>query len=286
MSLFFVDSGCDLTQDQIKKLGIECVNIPYSINDNEYEYNEQFDFDKFYSKYKKGVCITSNRLSTKNYIDVFEPALQQNDDIIYVHASSELFDTTNLNLAKEELLKKYPDRRIEFIDSASFSIGQGVVSYSLALLYRKGATIDEIVESSINLKKEFISYFVLDSFEQMNNNNVISDTLVSGTALNIKPIVSIDIDGKFDFVDKTSGKKKANLKLIDTLRQTGENVADYPIAIVYTNNLVDAETIKEKLLEYYGQDTNVMLLRATPSTSSILGLGAIGICFHIHKRNC
>lgn len=33
MSLLFVDSGSDLGFDQIKMLGIECVNLPYSIND-------------------------------------------------------------------------------------------------------------------------------------------------------------------------------------------------------------------------------------------------------------
>ena len=57
MSLFFVDSGCDLGFDQIKKLGIESINLNYTINDKEMEFNSEFDYDKFYSKFKKGVCV-------------------------------------------------------------------------------------------------------------------------------------------------------------------------------------------------------------------------------------
>ena len=50
MSLFFVDSNCDLEKDYIKKLGFECINLPYSINDMKLEFDYNYDYKKFYPK--------------------------------------------------------------------------------------------------------------------------------------------------------------------------------------------------------------------------------------------
>ena len=71
MSLFFVDSNCDFDREYIKKLGVECVFMPYSINDKKFELNEEFDYKKFYSKCKKGVIINTPQLSSEEYINIF-----------------------------------------------------------------------------------------------------------------------------------------------------------------------------------------------------------------------
>ena len=284
MSLFFVDSGSELTAGEIKKLGIECVSSPYVLNEEKLEYNEEsFDATRFYSKLKKDYKSQYYHLGEEEYIQIFEPCLQQNDDIVYVHSSCNLINMDNLNSAKKTLLEKYPDRRIEFIDSSNFSIGQGLISYQLALQYRKGATIDELIEYAKNLKNEFALYIIIDSLDQLYNHNMLSGT-VSGTALNIKPIVTVDIDGKFQIIEKVSGKKKALAKIIEMLRQYGKNVADFPIGIVYTNNESDAIQLKEKLIELYGNDTKIMLEQMSPNNCAYLGMNSIGISFHVHKK--
>ena len=144
MSLFFVDSASDLDVDQIKKLGIESISFNYTINDKKFEFNNEFDFDKFYSKFKKGVCVNIEHLSEDRYIDIFEPCLSQGDDIIYVHSSGNLLDLANLHSAKETLNEFFPDRKFEIVDSANISIGQGALSIDLAMMYRRGDSLDEI----------------------------------------------------------------------------------------------------------------------------------------------
>ena len=47
MSLLFVDSGCDLSYNHIKMLGIDCINIPYLINDTVLSFSEDFDYEKW-----------------------------------------------------------------------------------------------------------------------------------------------------------------------------------------------------------------------------------------------
>jgi len=282
MSLFFVDSGSELDPDVIKKLGIECVNLPYSINDNKIDFNG--DFDKFYSKFKKGVCVNPINLSAEEYIQIFEPCLNQGDDIAYVHSSENIVTLENLRNAKDVLLKKYPERKFELIDSGNISIGQGLVSYECALLYRKGLSVDEIAENATEIRNNYAMYFSCDSIEQLKNNNLIDSNQVSGTALNIKPIFTVDFDGKIQLCDKVSGKKKIVAKLLELCRQTGENVADYPVGIVYSNDLNLAEELKNKIVETFGEETHIIFQRVTPSNGAILGNGVLGISFHVHKK--
>ena len=284
MSLFFVDSGCDLGFDTIKKLGIESINLPYSINDKQLEYSQDFEADKFYSKFKKGVCVNFLPLTEQNYIDIFDPCLSQGDDIIYVHSSSKIIDYQTLYSAREKLLQSYPDRKFELVDTANVSIGQGLIAYECALLYRKGYSVSEIYEQSFEIKNNYAMYFSCDSLEQMCNNNIIDSNLVSGTALNIKPILAVNFDGEIEIIDKVSGKKKVISRLVELCRQTGQNVADYMIGIVYSSDQKSAEELKCKLNEVFGDEITVIMERVSPSNAALLGNSVLGISFRVHKK--
>lgn len=286
MSLFFVDSCSDLSSEQIKMLGIECIQMPYAINDKRMEFDENFDYDKFYSKCRKDMCISFTGLSTQEYVELFEPCLQQKDDIVYVHTSSKVVNTDKLLSAKEILKEKYPDNDIYLIDSANFSIGYGVVAYLLALQYRKGDSPSEIMEFAYQIKDEIQSYYIVDSLESMYNHNLINSSAVAGTMLNVKPIVSIDLDGKLQAIDKQSGKRSAINQIIRNIRQMGKNIVDFPIGISYGDCEKDAIYLKDKLVEYFGNDIHIIMNKLSPSNSAIMGIGTLGISFHVFKKIC
>jgi DegV family protein with EDD domain len=222
-------------------------------------------------------------MSSDDYVNIFEPCLQQ-DDIIYICGSAYIFGLEELIKAKEILIQKYPDRKFIIVDSKNFSIGQGCISYMLALEYRKGSSIDEIENKSIELNDEVATYFIIDNAEQLYLNNLLPNNSISGTALNIKPILTVDIDGRFQVVDKASGKKKAVTKLISYIRQVGENVVDYPISIVYTDNENIAMELKEEILQLFGNDVKIFLSKMSPTNTSIIGRGVLGLSFHVHKK--
>ena len=284
MSLFFVDSGCDLGFEQIKKLGVESLNLNYAINDKVFEFNSEFDYDKFYSKFKKGVCVSASPMTEDEYISVFEPCLKQGDDIVYVHSGDKIMNLDNLFSARNKLLEKYTERKFELINSSNFSIGQGLVSFECALLYRKGFSATEIYERSFDIRNNYAIYFACDSLEQLSNNNLVDSNLVAGTALNIKPILTLDIDGNIELVDKVSGRKKAITKLIEICRQKGKNIADNPIGIVYSSDINLAEELKNKIIELFGEETTIFFERMSPSNAAIVGNNMIGLAFSIVKK--
>jgi hypothetical protein len=55
-------------------------------------------------------------------------------------------------------MSKYSNRKFELIDSLTISVGQGLVGYLLARMYRNGSSIEEIVDSSYSVKKQIAMY--------------------------------------------------------------------------------------------------------------------------------
>ena len=285
MSLLFASSSSDLNVETIKKLGIECIKYPYKKDDKLHFFDEDFDFGGFYSKVKKNANFDCAYLSTEDFVKVFEPCFEQGDDIIYVHSSAKIIDSTSICEAKKILEDKYKDRKMLLIDSKNISIGEGVVAYLCALLYRKGNSLKDIEEKSLDIINESAFFFATNNTNKLEKNNLISSNYsTGGTALNIKPIWTLNIDGEIELFDKVSGKKKCISRLLEIIRQMGENVADFPIEIVYTIDENSANELKSKILDTYGNETSVNIERMTPNNSMLLGEDLLGLSFHIHRK--
>ncbi|MBE5738226.1 MAG: DegV family EDD domain-containing protein [Clostridiales bacterium] len=283
MSLFFVDNNCDLGNELIGKMSIECIDFPYLLDGKVMTFD--YDYSKLVSKSKKLLKIEALELSKENYVSIFKQCFDRGDDVIYLYASEKIFNTKNLTDAKTQLEQLYPDRKLLLIDSCSFSIGQGLISYDIAMQYRNGATISEIEEYSYKIKNEYALYLTVDTANTLVDNGLVPSTMVAGASLSVKPILTIDFDGSFQLVEKVSGKKRAVSKMVDYIRQYGSNVADYPIGIVYSDNETQANELREKVVEYFGEEAKILMGRFSPSNLSIVGVGAIGICFHVKKKS-
>jgi len=284
MSLLYVDSSSDLDYETLKKMGVEIISLPYYINEQRMEFGEDFDYKKFYSKFKKGLCIESFEISLDEYKSIFEQCLSQGDDFVYVHSSKNIFNLENLYKAIDELKEKYPERTIKLVDSANISIGTGLITYLATLLYKQGDSTQEIADKIDVIKDEYATYFVCDNTEQLCNEGVIEKSMVTGTTLNIKPIFTIDIDGKLRLVEKASGKKKAIQRILEICRQTGENVADNLIGISYTSDEASAMELKTKIQDTFGKDIKLFVNQISPSNAATLGNGILALSFHIHKK--
>lgn len=277
----FVDSNCDLPRELLAKMPVECINFPCILN------GEIVRFDKVYD----GLGFTPNMLkleptspSVDDYVEVFRQGFYRGDDIVYLYTSKKIFDTKNLSEAISVLKNEFPKRKLLAIDTCNFSIGQGLVSYALAMKYRAGATLEELEEMSKSIKEEYQVFLSLDSLDTLNHNGVLLGSQMAGGALRVRPVVTINESGDFALFDKVSGKKKSMLKLVEYIREYGANVVDFPIAIVYSDDDTLANELKSTLVREFGDEAYIMLSRFSPNNRSLIG-GGIGVCFHVKKKN-
>jgi len=288
MSVFFTDSNSELWYEEVDKLGIEYISMPYTLDGVEYGYDlgKTHNFDKFYSKIRKGIMPITNALNPSNYIEIFEPFLKANEDIIYVTFSSQMSGTFEfMNQAISVLNEKYPERKITVVDTKSISMGAGLVAYEAALMHKNGATDDEIVKFVEEFRNDVCCAFVVDDLMHLKRGGRISTTsAVVGSMLGIKPIIAVNDEGKLQTIDKVVGRKKAINYLASLLKNTGKNVADYPITILYADCIEDAKALEEKVYEIAGKDAKVWVHPIGPTVGTHCGPGTLGIVFHAKHR--
>jgi DegV family protein with EDD domain len=210
--------------------------------------------------------------------------LQNGEDIIYVHFSSQLSGTFEfMNMAINELLKKYPQRTIKTVDTKNISLGAGLIAYEAALLHNKGASDDEVVKFVEKFREEVKIYFMVDSLQHLKRGGRISATqAVIGGMLGVKPILSTTKDGKLVSVGKASGVKKAISELIEKLKTEGD-VKKFPIGILHADALSDALLLKEKVEEVVGNKNEIWVQEIGPTVGTHCGPGTLGITFHSKK---
>ena len=95
MSVLFCDSNCELWFDEVERLGLKFISMPYTLEDTEYFYDlgKNTDFDLWYKSVRNGAkCITS-ALNPEMYDEIFRPYFEKGEDIFYITFSHALSGT-------------------------------------------------------------------------------------------------------------------------------------------------------------------------------------------------
>lgn len=108
MYKLFCDSNCELWHTEIKKLGLEVIKMPYTLNDKEYFYDmgENTDFEGFYKAMKNGAVPKTSALNEYAYTEYFEPVLAAGQDILYITFSHAMSATLPLWMRQFQRSKK------------------------------------------------------------------------------------------------------------------------------------------------------------------------------------
>lgn len=92
----------------------------YSLNGKQYadDLGKSMPFDQFYQAMADGAETQTSQVNVEEFTAYFTPFLEQGKDILHVTLSSGISGVYNSAcVAREELLQKYPDRKIYIVDS-------------------------------------------------------------------------------------------------------------------------------------------------------------------------
>ena len=278
--VIFTDSACDLSSALLNEWGVRFIELSFRFEGEDKEYsNSDMEILDFYNKMRDGAVAKTAAANPENFAAAFEEILKEGKDILYLGFSSGLSTTYNSSrIAAEELLEKYPDRKIITVDTLCASAGQGLILYLTLEKKNSGASIEEAAAYAEELKPSLCHWFTVDDLVYLKRGGRISPTLAFvGAVLGIKPILHVDNNGKLVSVSKVRGRKAALAALADKYGELAEG-EQKAIYICQADCKGDAETLAQMIKQKYGGEVNI-ITDIGPVIGAHAGPGTIAVFF-------
>lgn len=278
------DSTADLPIELLKELEVSIVPFSYSVNEEVFEYHldeRDGDIHLFYDRLRKGAMPVTSQINPNTYKEYFEQYAKEGKAVLYMCFSSGLSGSLQTALLGSELLKeKYPDARIEIVDTLCASVGQGVFVYQAAMKKRDGMSIDELKNWIIEKRNQVSHWFMVeDLFHLKRGGRVTTVEAMVGSALKIKPILSLDEQGKLVVRSKARGVGKALEYLVARVVEEGGDLSSQVAVIGHADAMEKALKIKEMVLAAGMKEENIMIAPIGPIIGTHVGAGMAAIAF-------
>ncbi len=248
------DSATDMPQWVIDKYNLHVIPTPVVIDGSDYFDGDTIKPAEFYDILRSGTKVTTYHINQFMFYNNFEPYAQKNENVLYFCFSTGIAGTFNAaNLAKEDLLEKYPDFQLDIMDSKCASVGFGLSVLFALMMKEQGASKEEIMEAARFFFDHMEQFFSVETLEYLYKGGRISRTsAIAGGLLDIKPIIEVTDEGKLEVFEKVRGSKKAHEKVIAEIGKRGYQLENQIIAVVHADCSDVADKVIEEIKSRYG----------------------------------
>ena len=289
MVVLFTDTDTDINLEVAEYYGYKLISMPYIVDGKEikpYEDFKVFNSKEFYDMLRSGTIPSTCAINPEVYKAYFEEEFAKGNDILYVHFSKAMSGTFNaMNIAVEELLEKYPERKFYTIDTKAITILSYSIVRSVGDMYKEGKSVEEILEWANKEVDHFAQYFFADDLKFFRRSGRISNfSGIMGNLIGVKPIIYMDNDGMMTNISKERGRKNALNKLVDYVLELGDEVEKHRVIIGHSDAYELALKLKDMLQEKFNNKLDIEIVVVNPTAGSHCGPDAVGVSFHCKHR--
>jgi len=285
-------STADLTEEHFKSRDIQYICFHFSLDGVTYpdDLGKSIPFDKFYKAMADGAETKTSQVNVDEFITYFTPFLKAGQDILHVSFSSGLSGSCNsAMIARDDLMEKYPDRKIYIVDSLAASSGYGLFMDKLADLRDEDMDIDELYawanENKLRLHHWFFS---TDLTFYVKGGRVSKTSGFVGGLLGICPLLNMDNNGKLIPRAKIRGKKNVIKEIIVKMEEFADNGLCYDGKCYISNSacLEDAKAVADIVKDRFPRLCGEVEINNIGTTiGSHTGPGTVALFFWGAARN-
>ena len=274
------DFGCNLPEHLVDQYQIGIIPTYLHTEGENNVLSSEIEISEFYQKLREKKMIRTSAINLQSFKNYFESILENGDDVIYVGMSSGLSGTFGAaQLAAQELLEDFPERKIFCVDTHSGCGGEGLIVYLAALKREEGADVEENYSYLCGMSKRLQSWFTVDDlFFLKRGGRLSSATAVVGSMLMIKPLLTADEEGKLFAWGKVRGKKGVTDALLERINALAYDPENSIFFISHADCMEDAVNFDMKLRAKWDvKDT--IITDISPAFGAHCGPNAISVFF-------
>lgn len=280
------DSCSDLDKELREKYEIDYIKMYVTCGEKEMEADldwNEITPQEFYQGMREGVRVKTSQITAPRYAEAFEKYIQNGYDILSISCSSALSSSIHASeIAKEELLKKYPESKIVCVDSLNACLGLGLLCIRASELRAEGKTIEETAEWVLAHRKKMNQECTVDKLGYLKQAGRVSATSAFfGGLLSVKPIIVSDIHGNNAAEEKVKGRKNAILRLVERFKAKYEESDYQKIFVGHADCLEEALEFKKLLGEVVpARAEEIHLGNIGPIIGGTAGPGTLAVYFY------
>lgn len=278
------DSNSGINFEDAKELGIKVLPMPFLIDGKTYFEEISLSQEEFFEKLENDVDISTSQPSPESVMKIWDEALEEADEVVYIPMSSGLSSSCHTAL----MLADDYDGKVQVVDNQRISVTQRQSVLDAIQLVEEGKSAKEIKDILEADKLDSGIYIMVDTLKYLKKGGrVTAAGAAIGTVLGIKPVLQIHGE-KLDAFAKTRGVKQAKKKMIAAVRKEleerfpdGDFGKHAYLQSAYTKDEEAALKWKEELMaEFPGMEFHQDPLSL--SVACHIGAGALAVAW-THK---
>ncbi len=251
------DTSADLSQEILKEK--EIITVPFYVMKEEGSYKkhrvELFD-DEFYKWMidNPKIMPKSAAPSIDDFSQVFTELVEKGEKVLCICITVKFSSSyQNACIAKDLVLEKYPEAKIEVVNSICNTVLQGLVVYEATRLRESGASLEYAAAELERIKPSGRIFFTIGSMDYLSVGGRIGKLAgkVSGV-LGLRPIIVLS-EGEINLGGLARGRIKSLSKVLDVAKEyiktTFNDISEFAITIGYGYEIDEAKIFKVQLEE-------------------------------------
>ena len=261
-----IDSASDVVAAYCEKNGIGFAPLKTTLNGKEYRDGIDIVPDDFYAMLESNKELAhTSQVNASEFGELFEKAVSEGHEVLAITISSGISGTfQSARIAAAD----FPGK-VFVVDSLTASAGEQVLLARAIALRDEGKSAAEIFAELEELKHRVRLFLRVETLEYLKRGGRISKTsAMVGSLLNIKPVITMNAEGKLETVGKARGIKQSHQMMNENILATGGFDPTMPVAMTYAGNIEDGAVSKYL-------DDSTALFADTGITPSIGQLGCV-----------
>ena len=268
-----------LPREVIQRHGIREVSLYVRWGDPPADQREADmpDFDAFYDHLRSSRDLpTTSQPSVGDFLEVYEPLIEQGADIVSLHLSGGISGTVrSAEQARDQLVERgVAPERITIVDSGTVCAGLGLMALAAANAAGEGADAAGVTAAARALREEMKILFAVDTLEFLRRGGRIGGAQAwIGSTLRIKPILAIE--SEVVPVERVRTWGRAFERMVDHLQSLRDDGADR-FYVQHIQAPDQAEKLAQRGEAIYGRPPDIVS-EMGPVIGTHAGPGLIGV---------
>jgi DegV family protein with EDD domain len=270
------DSACDLPREILDGHQIHVIPFTLSFGDSLFLDKVTITPDEFYGLLKTSREVPKTAQPSQATVKgAMEFLAGHYDQVIVVAISSKLTGFfEQASIARNAI----DPGKIRVIDSRNLSACEGLITLRVAEAIRAGLGAEDIAARSEDWVAKTRLWVDIRTLKYMVRGGRVSPLkgLLAGL-LNIKPIISLDAEGKAAAVGKSFSRRRNMEKIVGMVRRASDGKKIWNYAVVHAQNPYRALHYAEELGPIAGKKP-AFIMDISPVIGAHNGIGVVGIC--------